>query len=47
VSSVSTSIRDDSDQAYELSNKGNLVAIVSDSTRVLGDGNCSPAVDSG
>ncbi|MCX6995888.1 MAG: NADP-dependent malic enzyme [Kiritimatiellaeota bacterium] len=43
VSSVSRAIRADSDAAFELANRGNLVAIVSDSTRVLGDGNCSPA----
>lgn len=42
VSRVSTTIRDDNDKSYELSNRGNLVAVVSDSTRVLGDGNCSP-----
>jgi malate dehydrogenase (oxaloacetate-decarboxylating) len=42
VSKVSTSIRDDNDQSFSLSNRGNLVAVVSDSTRVLGDGDCSP-----
>ena len=42
VSMVSTSIREDNDAAYDLSNKGNYVAVVSDSTRVLGDGNCTP-----
>ncbi len=42
VSRVSTSIRDDNDTSYDLSNRGNLVAVVSDSTRVLGDGNCTP-----
>ncbi len=42
VSKISTTIRDDNDCAYELSNKGNLVAVVSDSTRVLGDGDCTP-----
>ncbi len=42
VSKVSTSIRDDNDAAYDLSNKGNYVAVVSDSTRVLGDGDCTP-----
>jgi len=40
VSAVSTSIRDLDARAYDLSNKGNLVAVVSDSTRVLGDGDC-------
>jgi malate dehydrogenase (oxaloacetate-decarboxylating) len=43
VSKVSTSIRDDHDASYRLSNRGNLVAVVSDSTRVLGDGDCSPS----
>lgn len=42
VSIVSTSIRDNPDVSFELSNRGNLVAIVSDSTRVLGDGDCTP-----
>ena len=42
VSNVSTSIRDDNEMAYELSNKGNLIGVVSDSTRVLGDGDCTP-----
>ncbi|MBW6513142.1 MAG: NADP-dependent malic enzyme [Candidatus Syntrophosphaera sp.] len=43
VSSVSTTIRDDQDASFELSNRGNLVAVVSDSTRVLGDGDCGVA----
>ncbi len=42
VSSVSTTIRDDNRTSYELSNRHNLVAVVSDSTRVLGDGDCTP-----
>jgi len=42
VSAVSTSIRDDNDRSFLYSNRGNLVAVVSDSTRVLGDGDCSP-----
>lgn len=42
VSAVSTSIRDDNDTSFDLSNRGNLVAVVSDSTRVLGDGDCTP-----
>ncbi len=42
VSKISTTIRDNNDSSYELSNRGNLVAVVSDSTRVLGDGDCSP-----
>jgi malate dehydrogenase (oxaloacetate-decarboxylating) len=40
VSQVSTTLRDNPAEAYNLSNKGNLVAVVSDSTRVLGDGDC-------
>lgn len=43
VSKISTVIRDDNDASFALSNRGNLVAIVSDSTRVLGDGDCTPA----
>ncbi len=42
VSRVSTTIRDNNEAAYELSNKGNLIGVVSDSTRVLGDGDCTP-----
>jgi malate dehydrogenase (oxaloacetate-decarboxylating) len=42
VSNISTTIRDNNDSSYELSNRGNLVAVISDSTRVLGDGNCTP-----
>jgi malate dehydrogenase (oxaloacetate-decarboxylating) len=42
VSKVSTMIRDDNDSSFALSNRGNLVAVVSDSTRVLGDGDCAP-----
>ena len=40
VSSVSTAIRDEMSASFNLSNRGNLVAVVSDSTRVLGDGDC-------
>jgi malate dehydrogenase (oxaloacetate-decarboxylating) len=43
VSEVSTTIRDDHDASYDLSNRGNLVAVVTDSTRVLGDGDVSPS----
>lgn len=43
VSKISTNIRDNNDASYELSNRGNLVAVVSDSTRVLGDGDCTPS----
>ena len=42
VSKVSTDIRDNNDASFDLTNRGNLVAVVSDSTRVLGDGNCTP-----
>ena len=42
VSRVSTMIRDDNGMSFELANRGNLVGIVSDSTRVLGDGNVTP-----
>ncbi len=42
VSAVSTAIRDLPERSWELSNRGNLVAVVSDSTRVLGDGDCGP-----
>lgn len=42
VSKISTHIRDDYDSSFELTNRGNLVAIVSDSTRVLGDGDVTP-----
>ncbi|MFA7543351.1 MAG: NADP-dependent malic enzyme [Candidatus Cloacimonadaceae bacterium] len=43
VSKISTTIRDDNEASYTLSGRGNLVAVVSDSTRVLGDGDCTPA----
>ena len=43
VSKVSTSIRDRHECSFELSNRGNLVAVVSDSTRVLGDGDVTPS----
>lgn len=42
VSAVSTGIRDDNDESFELSWRGNAVAVVSDSTRVLGDGDVTP-----
>lgn len=42
VSAISTSIRDDNDKSFRYSNRANLVAVVSDSTRVLGDGDCTP-----
>lgn len=43
VSRVSTEIRDNPERSFDLSNRGNLVAVVSDSTRVLGDGDCGPS----
>src|SRR5512136_512907 len=43
VSKISTTIRENNDTSFDLSNRGNLVAVVSDSTRVLGDGDCTPA----
>ena len=43
VSIVSTTIRENNDSSFELTNRGNLVAVVSDSTRVLGDGDCTPS----
>jgi malate dehydrogenase (oxaloacetate-decarboxylating) len=42
VSKTSTTIRDNNEASFALSNRGNLVAVVSDSTRVLGDGDCTP-----
>ncbi len=42
ISKISTTIRDDNDSSFDLINRGNLVGVVSDSTRVLGDGNCTP-----
>lgn len=42
VSKISTSIRENNNCSFELSNRGNMVAVVSDSTRVLGDGDCTP-----
>jgi malate dehydrogenase (oxaloacetate-decarboxylating) len=42
VSKISTTIRDDNDASFNLSSRGNMVAVVSDSTRVLGDGDCTP-----
>jgi malate dehydrogenase (oxaloacetate-decarboxylating) len=42
VSKISTTIKEDRDASFALSNRGNLVAVVSDSTRVLGDGDCTP-----
>lgn len=41
ISAISTSIRDENDRSFSLASRGNLVAVVSDSTRVLGDGDCT------
>jgi malate dehydrogenase (oxaloacetate-decarboxylating) len=43
VSKISTTIREDGDASFELTGRGNMVAVVSDSTRVLGDGDCGPS----
>lgn len=43
VSAVSTAIRDDNAASFELTSRGNLVAVVSDGTRVLGDGDVTPS----
>lgn len=43
VSKVSTDIRENNEASFDLTNRGNLVGVVSDSTRVLGDGDCTPA----
>jgi malate dehydrogenase (oxaloacetate-decarboxylating) len=42
VSKISTAIREENDLSFSLTGRGNLVAVVSDSTRVLGDGDCTP-----
>jgi len=42
ISKISTTIRGDGDSSFALSSRGNMVAVVSDSTRVLGDGDCTP-----
>jgi malate dehydrogenase (oxaloacetate-decarboxylating) len=42
VSSVSRAIRENNEKSFPLTCRGRTVAIVSDSTRVLGDGNCTP-----
>jgi malate dehydrogenase (oxaloacetate-decarboxylating) len=42
VSAISTTIRDDESASWSLTGRGNTVAIVSDSTRVLGDGDVTP-----
>lgn len=42
VSMVSTAIRDNNERSFELTARGSTIAVVSDSTRVLGDGDCTP-----
>jgi malate dehydrogenase (oxaloacetate-decarboxylating) len=42
VSKISTTIRDDNNASFALTSRGNTVAVISDSTRVLGDGDCTP-----
>jgi len=42
VSAVSTAIRDDEAASFSLTGRGSTVAVVSDSTRVLGDGDVTP-----
>lgn len=42
VSSVSRAIRDDGGVSFSHTSRGRTVAVVSDSTRVLGDGNVTP-----
>lgn len=42
VSRISTNIRDDNDSSLYYSLRGNFVGVVSDSTRVLGDGDVTP-----
>ncbi len=42
VAKACLAIKDDETQAYEMTNKGNMVAVVSDGTRVLGLGDIGP-----
>ncbi|MCF2136319.1 MAG: NADP-dependent malic enzyme [Candidatus Thorarchaeota archaeon] len=42
VAKACLAIKDDEKQAYEMTNKGNMVAVVSDGTRVLGLGDIGP-----
>jgi len=42
VSAVSRAIREDGEKSFSLTCRGRTVAVISDSTRVLGDGNCTP-----
>jgi len=43
VSAVSLEIKKEQQESFPCTNRGNRVAIVSDSTRVLGDGDCGPS----
>lgn len=43
VSAVSTDIRDAGDDSFDLTSRGQTVAVLSDGTRVLGDGDVTPA----
>ncbi len=43
VSAVSTAIRDHEPKSYDLSSRGNRALVLSDGTRVLGDGDCGAA----
>ena len=43
VSAVSTAVRDDRNESFKLSGRGNRALILSDGTRVLGDGDCGAA----
>lgn len=40
VSAISQAIKKEQELSFNYSNRGNYVAVVSDSTRVLGDGDC-------
>jgi len=42
VSKISTQIRKDNRNSFTLTNRANNVLVLSDSTRVLGDGDCTP-----
>ncbi len=43
ISAISTAIRDNNLRSFELNNRGNTVAVISDSTRCLGDGDVTPS----
>ncbi len=43
VSAVSTAIRDNNDLSFSLTNRSGHALVLSDSTRVLGDGDCTPS----